>query len=306
MKLLILGSAGQIGWELQRSLCPLGEIHLDRLEVCHTKLVDFLVPQMLTDFVSTIRPDVIVNAAAYTAVDLAEKEPEKARLINAIAPGVLASEARISGALLIHYSSDYVFDGSGDMARTEHSDTNPLSVYGRTKLEGEELIRGTGCRHVILRTSWVHASRGKNFLNTVLRLAAERDSLDVVCDQVGAPTGADLLADVTAHVVRDVMSGRGSEGTYHCVASGEVSWFDYAQFITRWARSNGLQMRLSEHAIRPVSSAVYVSSAIRPLNSRLSTTKLCNEFEINLPHWQRGVERTLREICGHNIQRLAG
>ena len=215
MKLLLFGKGGQVGWELQRALAPLGE-----LVALGTAEADFRDPQSLPALVRAHRPDVIVNAAAHTAVDRAESEPELASAINAVAPGVLAREAAAAGAWLVHYGTDYVFDGSGRAPRDEDAPTGPLGVYGRTKLEGEQEIRASGCRHLILRTSWVYGARGGNFVKTMLRLAAERDSLSVVDDQVGAPTGAELLADITAHCLRTLSARPELGGTYHAVASG--------------------------------------------------------------------------------------
>jgi dTDP-4-dehydrorhamnose reductase len=242
-----------------------------------------------------VQPDVIVNAAAHTAVDKAESEPEVARLINAVTPGVIAKTANQLGALLVHYSTDYVYDGSGDAPRDEMAATGPLSVYGSTKLEGEDLIRLSGCRHIILRTSWVYAARGHNFIKTMLRLAAERDSLSVINDQIGAPTGADLLADVTALVISKITKGQGATGLYHCVSAGATSWFEYARFVIEWARANGLPVRVADDAIRPLATSAYQTPATRPLNSRLSTKKLSETFSLHLPAWQIGVERMLRE-----------
>lgn len=223
MKILLLGQGGQVGWELQRALAPLGEVV--GLDHDSTELHgDFSRPEALAATVAAVKPDLIVNAAAHTAVDKAESEPELARAINATAPGVLARCAAETGAWLVHYSTDYVFDGSGETARDETAATGPLSVYGQTKLEGEELIRASGCRHLILRTSWVYAARGGNFARTMLRLAAERERLTVIDDQIGAPTGADLLADLTAQMVRTAMSSDlDLSGVYHAVASGETS-----------------------------------------------------------------------------------
>jgi len=243
-----------------------------------------------------VAPDVIVNSAAHTAVDKAESEPDFARTLNASAPGVVAREAAARGALLVHYSTDYVFDGSGSLPRDEDAATGPLSVYGRTKLEGEDLIRASGCLHLILRTSWVYAARGGNFARTMLKLAAERDALNVIHDQVGAPTGADLLADVTAHAARRVLDTPGLAGTYHCVAAGETSWFDYARFVIEWARAHGQAVKVTPDAVRAIPTSAYPTPARRPLNSRLSTTRLQAGFGLRLPHWQPGVERMLEEI----------
>ncbi|MDO8420265.1 MAG: dTDP-4-dehydrorhamnose reductase [Rubrivivax sp.] len=295
MKILLLGCKGQVGWELQRSLAPLGELVACDFDTPGELKADFADPESLAGLVRRVQPRLIVNSAAHTAVDKAESEPALARALNATAPGVVAREAAAAGALLVHYSTDYVFDGSGSAPRGEDAPTAPLSVYGRTKLEGEELIRASGCRHLILRTSWVYAARGGNFARTMLRLAAERESLNVISDQVGAPTGADLLADVTAHAVRQVLAQPALCGSYHCVAGGETNWFDYARFVIEWARSHGQPVRVAPAAIHPIPTSAYPTPAARPLNSRLSTQKLQQAFGLTLPHWQLGVERMLVE-----------
>jgi dTDP-4-dehydrorhamnose reductase len=238
---------------------------------------------------------VIVNAAAHTAVDKAESEPELAQTINADAPGVLAREASTLGAWLVHYSTDYVFDGSGMSPRDESAPTGPLNVYGRTKLRGEELVRASGCRHLIFRTSWVYAARGGNFARTMLRLACEREELKVIDDQVGAPTGADLLSDITAHTIRIALGRPELAGTYHAVAAGETSWFDYARFVIEWARARSMQVKAAPEAVRAVPTSAYPTPARRPLNSRLSTHKLRAAFDLAVPHWQIGVQRMLTE-----------
>ncbi|WP_164963117.1 dTDP-4-dehydrorhamnose reductase [Rubrivivax sp. JA1026] len=292
MKLMLLGCGGQLGWELQRALAPLGTlVALDR-----DTGADFSRPETLPALLDTHRPDAIVNAAAHTAVDRAESEPELARTINAEAPGLLAREAAARGAWLVHYSTDYVFDGSGTHARAEDAPTGPLSVYGRTKLEGEEQVRASGCRHLILRTSWVYAARGANFAKTMLKLAAERDKLRVVADQIGAPTGADLLADVSAHVLRQAMVTPSLAGTYHCVAGGETSWHGYARLVVEHARAAGHTLRITPDAIEPVPTSDYPTPARRPLNSRLDTSALRERFGLHLPPWQDGVRRMLDEI----------
>jgi dTDP-4-dehydrorhamnose reductase len=297
MKLLLLGCNGQVGWELQRSLLPLGEVIACDFDSSLDRRADFSSPSAVADLVAQVQPDVIVNAAAHTAVDKAESEPELARLINATTVGAVAEQAKKHGALLVHYSTDYVFDGSSNSPREEMAPTGPLSVYGVTKLEGENLIQASGCRHVILRTSWVYSARGHNFIKTMLRLAGERETLSVIDDQIGAPTGADLLADITAHVVRGLSEGRGEEGTFHCVAKGETSWFDFARFVIEWARINGQTIKITSDGLRPIPTAQYPTPAARPLNSRLSTDKIVKVFSLYLPHWQLGVERMLREIC---------
>lgn len=307
MKILLLGCNGQVGWELQRSLQPLGDLVACDFDTPGEYRADFSEPEAVAALVARVAPQVIVNSAAHTAVDKAESEPELARLINATTPCAIAEAAQKLGALLVHYSTDYVYDGSGSAPRTEAAPTGPLSVYGSTKLEGEDLIRASGARHVILRTSWVYAARGNNFIKTMLRLAAERDALSVIDDQIGAPTGADLLADVTAQVIAKItadahggkaLSGKALGGTFHCVAAGETSWFDYARFVIEWARAQGQPFKVAPDGVRPVPTSAYPTPAARPLNSRLSTAKLCETFSLNLPDWRVGVERMLRETCG--------
>lgn len=294
MKIVLFGKGGQVGWELQRSLAPLGELTV--LDFDSTDFhADFSKPAQLADTVRALKPDVIVNAAAHTAVDKAESEPAFAEKLNAEGPRVLASEAKTLGALLVHYSTDYVFDGSGDAPRSEDAPTGPLSVYGRTKLEGENHIRASGCAHLILRTSWVYAARGGNFARTMIKLAGERDALSVIDDQFGAPTGAELLADVTAHAIRACKARPSLCGTYHAVAGGQTNWFDYARYVIEWARANGLPVKVAADAIKPVPTSGYPTPAKRPLNSRLDTRKLRDAFGIALPHWQGGVKRMLME-----------
>lgn len=298
MRILLLGCNGQVGWELQRSLVPLGELTaLDRAGTGPWK-ADLARPDVLVPMLDALAPQVIVNAAAYTAVDKAESEPDLARTVNAAAPGVLARWAAARDATLVHYSTDYVFDGSGDQPRAEDAPTGPLNVYGRTKLEGEEAIRASGCRHLILRTSWVYAARGGNFARTMLRLAVERDELEVVDDQIGAPTGADLLADVSAHMLRTLQHHPAFAGTYHCAAAGQTSWHGYARHVIEWARALGHPVRVAPGAVRPITTAEYSTSAPRPLNSRLDATKLRHAFGLSLPPWQEGVERMLTEVLG--------
>jgi dTDP-4-dehydrorhamnose reductase len=295
MKILLFGKGGQVGWELQRSLAPLGELvalGTGSRDLCG----DFTNPEGIAQTVRSIAPDIIVNAAAYTAVDKAENESELSYTINALAPGILAQEAKRSGAWLVHYSTDYVYDGSGDQAWTETDPTGPLSVYGKTKLEGEQAIRATGCQHVIFRTSWVYAARGGNFAKTMLRLAAERDCLNVINDQFGAPTGSELLADVTAHVIRATRQRPDVSGLYNLAADGETSWHGYARFVIEFARQAGVAIKVAPEAIQPVPTSAFPLPAPRPKNSRLDTCKLQNTFGLKLPHWQSGVTRTLTEI----------
>ncbi|HWH74262.1 MAG TPA: dTDP-4-dehydrorhamnose reductase [Methylibium sp.] len=297
MKILLLGKNGQVGWELQRSLTTLGE--LTALDFDSTDFrADFTEPESLAATVRALRPDVIVNSAAHTAVDKAESEPALARTINATAPAVLAREAAALGATLVHYGTDYVFDGSGSTPRTEDAPTGPLSVYGATKLEGEEAIRASGCRHLILRTSWVYAARGGNFAKTMLKLAAERDKLTIIDDQFGAPTGAELLADVTAHALRVLRARPELAGTYHAVAAGETHWHGYATHVIEWARARGHSVKVAPDQILPVPTSAFPTPARRPLNSRLDTRKLREAFGLTLPPWQQGVERMLTEVLG--------
>ena len=295
MRILLLGKGGQVGWELQRSLAPLGTMIACDFDSPGEWQADFTQSDALRALVARSAPDVIVNAAAHTAVDKAESEPDLARAINAHAPGVLADEAAARGALLVHYSTDYVFDGSGSLPRDENAPTAPLSVYGRTKLEGEQAIRSSGCAHLILRTSWVYAARGGNFARTMLRLAAERDALNVIDDQIGAPTGAELLADVTAHALRRVLATPALGGLYHCVAGSETSWFGYARHVIEAARAAGQAVKVAPDAIRPIPTSSYPTPAARPLNSRLATHRLQQAFDLVLPPWQQGVDRVLAE-----------
>jgi dTDP-4-dehydrorhamnose reductase len=291
VKILLLGRSGQVGWELERALAPLGELHaLGRDEA------DFAAPESLAAPLRALRPDVVVNAAAYTAVDKAESEPEVARRVNAEAPAVLAREAAAAGAWLVHYGTDYVFDGSGGSPRQEDAPTGPLNVYGRTKLEGEQAIQASGARHLVLRTSWVYGTRGGNFARTMLRLAQERDKLSVIDDQVGAPTGAELIADVTAHAIRSVIAGSAPGGIYHLAAAGETSWHGYACRVIEAARAKGLPVKVASEAIAAVPSSAFPTPAARPKNSRLDTAKLRRTFGLALPPWQDGVDRLLAEI----------
>ena len=296
MKILLLGKNGQVGWELQRSLAPLGDlVALDR----HGDggwIGDLADPDGLAATVRAVAPDLIVNAAAHTAADKAESEPDLAFTINALAPGALARAAATCGALLVHYSTDYVFDGRGTAPWAEGAPTGPLSVYGRTKLEGETLIRDSGCRHLIFRTSWVYAARGGNFAKTMLKLAAEREQLTIIDDQHGAPTGAELLADVTAHAARMTLADPALAGTYHLVAGGETTWHAYARHVIEYARARGCSLRVAPDAILPVPTRAFPTPAQRPANSRLDTRKLQQAFGLTLPAWQRGVDRMLDEI----------
>jgi dTDP-4-dehydrorhamnose reductase len=294
MKVLLFGKGGQVGWELQRSLAPLGE--LVALDFDSTDFhADFSQPESLADTVLRVRPDVIVNAAAHTAVDKAESEPEFARKLNATSPGVVAQAAQQIGALMVHYSTDYVFDGSGTGPWREGDATGPLSVYGRTKLEGEQLIAGNCARHLIFRTSWVYAARGGNFAKTMLRLAKERERLTVIDDQFGAPTGAELLADVTAHAIRETLREPAKAGLYHLVAGGETTWHGYARFVLEQAEAAGIALKAGPGAVDSVPTSAFPTPAKRPYNSRLDTAKLQAAFELRLPDWRLGVARMLSE-----------
>lgn len=295
LKILLFGSTGQVGWELQRSLSPLGQlISLEKSNTQHCGDLSNL--QKLAHTVRSIRPEIIVNAAAYTAVDKAQSEPALAHTINAIAPGVLAEEAQRIGAYLIHYSSDYVFNGSGSHLWKETDIPAPLNIYGQTKLEGEQHIIDACKKYLIFRTSWVYAARGNNFAKTILRLAKEREQLTVIDDQIGAPTGADMLADVTAHALRHVLTHPEHMGLCHLTASGETSWYGYAQFVVNHAQRLGIHLKANSETIIPVPSSAFQTEATRPHNSRLDTTKLRSTFNLTLPNWQQGVARMLDEI----------
>ncbi|MDH1289705.1 dTDP-4-dehydrorhamnose reductase [Comamonas terrigena] len=296
MKILLLGKDGQVGWELQRSLAPLGELVALGRHGADGLCGDLGHLEGLAQTVRQLRPDVIVNAAAHTAVDKAESESELARTLNALAPGVLAQEAKAVDALLVHYSTDYVFDGSGSVPRLETDAVAPLSVYGRTKLEGEQRIQASGCRHLIFRTSWVYAARGGNFAKTMLRLAQERESLTVIDDQWGAPTGADLIADVTAHAIRQVIRCPQDAGLYHLVAQGETTWNAYARYVLAQGQQVQPALAVQAREVRPVPSSAFPTPAQRPHNSRLDTRKLQATFGLQLPSWQQGVTRMLHEI----------
>ena len=300
MKILLFGKNGQVGWELQRSLAPLGDVvalDFDSTEHCG----DFTNLHGLADTVRAIKPDVIVNAGAHTAVDKGESEPDLVRAINALAPGVLATAATSSSAWLVHYSTDYVFDGSGSTPWVETDTPAPLSVYGRTKLEGEQLIQSSGCRHLIFRTSWVYAARGGNFAKTMLKLGQERETLKVVADQFGAPTGAELLADATAHALRHVLASPARNaaelaGIYHLVANGYTSWLEYAKEVFAHVLIEEFDIKIIAKEVEPVPSSAYPTAARRPLNSRLNTAKFQSTFNLTLPHWKPGVTRMLTEI----------
>ena len=299
MKILLLGKNGQVGWELQRALAALGEVvALDR-QGSEGLCGDLARLDGLAACVRSVAPHVIVNAAAYTAVNQAEGDTEVAHRINGEAPGLLAHEAARLGAWLVHYSTDYVFDGSGNSPWRESDATGPLSVYGRTKLAGEAAIEASGAKALVFRTSWVYAARGNNFAKTMLRLARERDTLNVVCDQIGVPTGADLIADVTALALQQVMSasdGVPLSGIYHLAAAGETSWHGYARFVLEQAQKKGIALKVSPGHIGAIGTDDYPVPAPRPRNSRLDTSRLQRTFNLTMPPWQHGVQRMLDEI----------
>ena len=300
MKILLLGCNGQVGWELQRSLSLLGDVvalESDATRNPDGLCADFTNLAGLANTVRKVQPALIVNAAAHTAVDKAESEPDIARLVNAQAPALLAQEATQLGAWLVHFSTDYVFDGSGNQPWVEDDATGPLSVYGRTKLEGEQLV-ATNPKHLIFRTSWVYGASGVNFAKTMLRLAAERDTLNVIDDQVGAPTSAELLADVTAHAVHTAFQKPEVAGLYHCAAAGETSWHGYARFVLAQAQALGHTVKAGPEQVNAIPTTSYPTPAQRPLNSRLNTNKLQATFGLQLPPWQHGVARMLTEITG--------
>lgn len=294
MKILLLGKNGQVGWELQRSLAPLGElIVLDRLAV-NGLCGDLSDLDALRATIRQAKPDVIVNAAAYTAVDKAESETELADRVNGQASQVMAQEIASLGGWLVHYSTDYVFNGQGSTPWQETDSVGPVNHYGASKLAGEQAIIASGCKYLILRTSWVYGARGNNFAKTMLRLAKDRETLSVIADQIGAPTGADLIADVTALVIQQVMQRPELAGVYHLAAGGEVSWHGYASHVIGFAQANGESLAVK--AISPIETTAYPTPARRPLNSRLNTQKLRANFSLHLPDWQSGVTRMLREV----------
>ena len=298
MKILLLGKNGQVGWELQRSLAVLGDVVALDFDSPGPLTADFSKPESLAATVRALAPQIIVNAAAHTAVDKCESEPDVARALNATSPAVLAREAKALSAWLVHYSTDYVFDGSGSTPWLEDSKTGPLNVYGATKLEGEAAIRASGCKHLILRTSWVYGARGGNFAKIMLKLAAERERLTVIDDQFGAPTGADMLADITAHAIRAATQRAELAGTYHAVASGETTWHGYARHVIEFARAAGRPIKVAPQAIEPVPTSAFPTPAKRPTNSRMNTHKLRDTFGLTLPAWQLGVDRMLTEVLG--------
>lgn len=294
MKILLLGKNGQVGWELQRALAPLGDvIALDRHGLAGLS-GDMTQPRAIYDTIITVKPDVVVNAAAYTAVDLAETEQEQADLVNHQTVKAAAEACQQVNALFVHYSTDYVFDGLGQTAFVEMDHIAPLNVYGQSKVQGEQAIIASGCNYLIFRTSWVYAARGKNFLKTMLNLAQQREELSIIEDQVGAPTSAELIADITAHAIPQTVADSTKTGTYHLVASGETSWFGYANYVFEQARVLGSELAVQK--VNPIPTTAYPTPATRPHNSRLNNQKLQQAFRLNLPHWQEGVKRILAEL----------
>jgi dTDP-4-dehydrorhamnose reductase len=294
IRILLTGKNGQLGFELQRSLAVLGSVIAVDREDC-----DLSNPEAIRALVARVQPHVIVNPAAHTAVDKAESEPELAHAINTIAPQIFAEEAAKIGALLVHYSTDYVFDGTKGGWYSETDTPNPQSVYGKTKLAGELAIAAANPRHLIFRTSWVFGAHGGNFLKTILRLAGEREELKIIADQHGAPTAASLLADVTAHAVRQVLhieSANDSQvsdlyGTYHLVAAGSTTWHGYAESVVERAKAADVPVKATQ--ILPIPTSAYPLPAPRPANSQLSTEKLQAAFGLCLPDWQDGVMQVM-------------
>lgn len=293
MNILLFGKTGQVGWELQRSLAPLGNVIA--LDVHSTDYCgDFSNPQGVAETVRRIRPDVIVNAAAHTAVDKAESEIEFAQLLNAISVEAIAKEAAEVGAWVVNYSTDYVFPGTGTTAWRETDETSPLNVYGETKLAGEKALQQHCQKHLIFRTSWVYAGKGNNFAKTMLRLAKDRTEMSVINDQYGAPTGAELLADCTAHAIRVALNKPDVAGLYHLVAGGTTTWYDFASLVFAEARNAGIDLALTD--LKAVPTSAYPTPARRPGNSRLNTEKFQHNFGLVLPQWENGVKRMLNEL----------
>ena len=293
MNILLFGKTGQVGWELQRSLAPLGNliaVDVHSSEYCG----DFSNPEGVAETVRRIKPDVIVNAAAHTAVDKAESEAEFAQLLNATSVEAIAKEAAKIGAWVVHYSTDYVFPGNGEEPWRETDATAPLNVYGETKLAGEKDLQANCARHLIFRTSWVYAGKGNNFAKTMLRFAKERTEMSVINDQFGAPTGAELLADCTAHAIRVALKQPDVAGLYHLVASGVTTWHDYAALVFDEARKAGIELAIT--TLNAVPTSAYPTPARRPNNSRLNTDKFQQNFDLVLPAWETGVKRMLAEL----------
>jgi len=291
MKILLLGKNGQVGSELQRTLLPLGElVALDR------STADLEKPSTIRSVLDSHSPDVIVNAAAYTAVDKAESNRDAAHAINAESVAVIANYAKARDALLVHYSTDYVFDGSKESPYEPTDTTNPLSVYGATKRQGEEAIEASGCRFLIFRTSWVFSVHGGNFVKTILRLAKERETLNIVADQHGAPTSAELIADVTALAIAGHRQGLCKSGIYHLTAAGQTTWHGLASHIVARACANGVAVKATAHSINPIPTDAYPLPAPRPKNSRLDTSALSNALLLQFPDWTVHVNRTVDQL----------
>ena len=281
-KILLIGRNGQVGRELQRTLAPLGEVMaMDR------RALDLARPEAIRKAIHAVRPDIIVNAAAYTAVDQAESEPDLAMAINGLAPGVMAEEAKKSGALLVHYSTDYVFDGSKATPYTENDTPDPINAYGRSKLAGEQAIQGAACRHLIFRTSWVYGRHGKNFLRTIQRLAKEKEQLSIVDDQIGAPTWSRMIAEATALALRGDPRNEQNSGLYHMTSSGQTSWHGFARAILDAQGWNG--------RLLPIPAKDYPLPAQRPANSTLGNDKLAAMFALALPDWRQALLLCLEE-----------
>ncbi|HBC82369.1 MAG TPA: dTDP-4-dehydrorhamnose reductase [Escherichia sp.] len=293
MNILLFGKTGQVGWELQRALAPLGTVTAVDLKST-TYCGDFSNPEGVAETVRRVRPDVIVNAAAHTAVDKAETEREFAELLNATSVEAIAVEAEKLGAWLIHYSTDYVFPGTGETPWLETDAVAPLNVYGETKLAGEKAVQENCTKHLIFRTSWVYAGKGNNFAKTMLRLAKDRPELSVINDQFGAPTGAELLADCTAHAIRTALHKPEVAGLYHLVASGTTTWHDFAALVFAEAKAAGMELAIEK--LNAVPTSAYPTPARRPTNSRLNTEKFQRQFDLVLPDWQVGVKRMLDEL----------
>lgn len=300
MKILLLGANGQVGWELQRSLAPLGQIN-----ACDHHALDLGNFERLLAYTRDYRPEIIVNAAAYTAVDKAETEKDKAYRINAEAVALLADEAKLLNAWLIHYSTDYVFDGTKSNAYLETDETNPQSVYGKTKLQGEEAIKESECNHVIFRTSWIFAARGANFVKTMIRLAREQKELKVVSDQIGVPTSAELIADLTALCLYQITCKKNSApdatGIYHLTPEGKTSWHEFAQFVITESLRLGATFLAGPDNVVPIRTSEYPLPAKRPSNSILDAQKLRNTFSVYMPPWQTHVKRLITEIHTQQI-----
>lgn len=298
MNILLFGKNGQVGWELQRALAPLGNVTAlatNSTDYCG----DFSNTSGITETIRTLRPDVIVNAAAYTAVDKAESERELAQQINATTVEAIAIEAQQLGAWLIHYSTDYVFPGTGTSAWKETDATSPLNFYGESKLAGEQAILRNCEKYLIFRTSWVYATKGNNFAKTMIRLAKERSELAIIDDQFGAPTGAELLADSAVHALMIALKNEKAAGLYHLAAAGTTSWFEYASLVFDVVQKTGIELKVT--SVKPIPTASYPTPAQRPLNSRLDTRSFQQTFGLNLPSWQQGVIRMLEELSSLKV-----